>query len=316
MGTHVCCLLVMRFDAVGSAVLPWVAGCLYALGLVAIPLYTWLPWMALHNQREYTGGNRWVPATTIAWAIAAVSFHFLRKVLTTDPGMTPLSYTHTETDPRKRQCAICQLPKPPRAKHCSTCGRCVLAMDHHCMWLNTCVGWANRKAFIQYLTWTLFLIGYIVALCALRAYPWYILRTYHYSEAPAWHRDMDYRILRAQIPFVETLFLLIGIVILPLIALGILFLLYLQLSNVINGMTQLESWETSQALSSASKARSPITPYFPYASSSAYINASRVLGALPFLYPLHLFSTSSPGSGLAFPITPPPSQSHKDMYAM
>merc|ERR1711916_287424 len=131
MGTLVLefgCCLVMRMDVVGSSILPWVAGSLYVLGLVAIPLYSWLPWMALHNQREYTGGNRWVPAVAILWAIAAISFHFLRKVLTTDPGMTPLGYTHTPDDPRKRSCAQCMLPKPPRAKHCSTCGRCVLAM--------------------------------------------------------------------------------------------------------------------------------------------------------------------------------------------
>ena len=79
----------MRMDVVGSSILPWVAGSLYVLGLVAIPLYSWLPWMALHNQREYTGGNRWVPAVAILWAIAAISFHFLRK------GMHILRPTYT-----------------------------------------------------------------------------------------------------------------------------------------------------------------------------------------------------------------------------
>eukprot|EP00434_Breviolum_minutum_P001797 symbB.v1.2.001591.t2/scaffold88.1/size340390/26 len=38
----------------------------------------------------------------------------------------------------------------PRAHHCSSCSRCVLSMDHHCPWTNTCVGQINLKAFVQF----------------------------------------------------------------------------------------------------------------------------------------------------------------------
>ncbi|CAJ1327989.1 unnamed protein product [Effrenium voratum] len=47
-------------------------------------------------------------------------------------------------------CASCKGFKPPRAHHCSTCGRCVLSMDHHCPWTNTCVGQINLKPFVQF----------------------------------------------------------------------------------------------------------------------------------------------------------------------
>lgn len=33
-----------------------------------------------------------------------------------------------------RFCAKCSAYKPPRAHHCRRCGRCVLRMDHHCVW--------------------------------------------------------------------------------------------------------------------------------------------------------------------------------------
>lgn len=43
-------------------------------------------------------------------------------------------------------CRKCISPKPQRTHHCSVCDRCVLAMDHHCPWLNNCVGYYNARS--------------------------------------------------------------------------------------------------------------------------------------------------------------------------
>lgn len=45
-------------------------------------------------------------------------------------------------------CTKCQLVRPARAWHCRICGICVRRMDHHCVWINSCVGESNHQAFI------------------------------------------------------------------------------------------------------------------------------------------------------------------------
>lgn len=45
-------------------------------------------------------------------------------------------------------CAKCQLVRPARAWHCRICGMCVRRMDHHCVWINSCVGESNHQAFV------------------------------------------------------------------------------------------------------------------------------------------------------------------------
>uniref|UniRef100_A0A3B3E077 Palmitoyltransferase n=1 Tax=Oryzias melastigma TaxID=30732 RepID=A0A3B3E077_ORYME len=41
--------------------------------------------------------------------------------------------------------------QPMRAKHCKTCGRCVRRFDHHCPWMENCVGEWNHRWFVVYL---------------------------------------------------------------------------------------------------------------------------------------------------------------------
>ena len=57
-------------------------------------------------------------------------------------------------------CQYCYIVKHYGIKHCLICNKCIYMKDHHCSWINKCIGQFNIKYFILFLLY-LFLASYI-----------------------------------------------------------------------------------------------------------------------------------------------------------
>jgi hypothetical protein len=65
----------------------------------------------------------------------------------------------------KRYCRYERKFKPDRCHHCSQCDQCTLRMDHHCPWLDNCIGFWNYKFFLLTLIYSTLSLLLIASSC-------------------------------------------------------------------------------------------------------------------------------------------------------
>ncbi|KAL4508308.1 hypothetical protein ABPG72_003612 [Tetrahymena utriculariae] len=67
-------------------------------------------------------------------------------------------------------CVACKCYAQEQSKHCSQCNRCTEIFDHHCAWLNNCIGRRNKNYFFKFtvsyfimeIQWTTLNVTYVL----------------------------------------------------------------------------------------------------------------------------------------------------------
>ncbi|KAK7207838.1 Palmitoyltransferase AKR1 [Myxozyma melibiosi] len=101
-------------------------------------------------------------ANLLFFIVFGLSMFFFVKSMSMDPGFIPKPAGNSEQREiidellsigeydSRHFCIYCFTRRPLRSKHCRVCEKCVARVDHHCPWINNCVGVRNHRAFLLY----------------------------------------------------------------------------------------------------------------------------------------------------------------------
>lgn len=201
------------------------------LSVIYCSLMWWPP-------NESVGGL--LSLTSFLFSSGLVMFNFF-SAISHGPGYLPLGWEPSDASAKSKLqfCAVCKGYKAPRAHHCRKCGRCIMKLDHHCPWINSCVGHENHCHFVFFLVSAVMGCSQATVILACSLYRG-LYRGYYmfhgYDGAPIVYLGLY--------GFIWCLFscgCAIGVV------LGVGFLLYYQMKVILRNETTIEEWILEKA---------------------------------------------------------------------
>ncbi|KAF5388519.1 hypothetical protein D9757_004693 [Collybiopsis confluens] len=213
--------------------------------------------------------------------------------LTVDPGRVPPAWkpdTHSDgfevkkLTGKPRYCRMCQSFKPPRTHHCRQCNHCVLRMgmihipacissfefllqDHHCPWIDNCVGHYTHGHFVRFLFYVDVACSYHLAMMARRVYQ--NLNVNYWDSMPA----------------VEFVLIILNLVACIPVLLSVGAFSIYHFNGLMNNTTTIEGWEKDKVATMHLGRRR---------------NIESVLGSNPWFW---CWPTRTPGNGFRYELT-------------
>ncbi|SCM22035.1 palmitoyltransferase, putative [Plasmodium chabaudi chabaudi] len=108
----------------------------------------------------------------IFFGILAIAILVLSYIVTSINPIDPLSFKYINRIANEEdikglyECDICGFVEP-QSKHCKVCNKCVSVFDHHCMWVNNCIGKKNYKYFVSLLLALTIFHCFVFLFCAV-----------------------------------------------------------------------------------------------------------------------------------------------------
>ncbi|KAM7133458.1 palmitoyltransferase ZDHHC19 [Molossus nigricans] len=163
------------------ALLPWILPSLFAaFNVVMLVVFSALffafpcRWLAQNGEWAFL---------TITGPLFVLTFLSLISLNFSDPGI--LHQGSNEQGPmtvhmvwvnhrafRLQWCQKCCFHRPPRTYHCPLCNICVEDFDHHCKWVNNCIGHRNFRFFMLLVLSLCLYSGAVLVTCLI-----FLLRT-------------------------------------------------------------------------------------------------------------------------------------------
>jgi len=129
-------------------------------------------------------------------------------------------------------CPDCEVIRTPRCRHCNLCGVCVDRFDHHCPWVNNCIGKGN---YAQFYLFILIQSIYLLSVCIASGLYFKlefiddVYADYEDREAHPWHKYR--RGAGIIMSLVSTLFMV-----------SVMFLCWVSTGNLLRGETTCERY--------------------------------------------------------------------------
>ncbi|KAK3870744.1 hypothetical protein Pcinc_024050 [Petrolisthes cinctipes] len=229
-------------------------GPLIAMGIIKAVTLATVSCLSQWWPPQGSWGGRLVSTSFMSCALLTL-YCFLHAMCTGPGNLPPHWIPEKEEDKQYLQyCGTCEGYKAPRTHHCRKCGCCVMKMDHHCPWINNCVGHRNHASFTFFLLFAVLGCAQATGILSLSIYhaihrTWYL----YYGRGT---EPMVYLSVWGLVVCMFVLGLAIGVV----LAVGML--LYFQLRGILRNRTGIEDWILEKAIHRRNPEDTPfIYPY-------------------------------------------------------